>query len=156
MTKSMADAPQLIASMATLWFLPAVLSELIAQRGPEEDEDWGEWFANDWTNWAMYPLQGLVGARDIVQAMGPFGYDGPPALDAISKTGRALKIPLKAADPEQEVTKADIKAAVEAVSYWGHLPGRQLWITGEYLYAYMAGEVDEFSVRDALFPRPAD
>ena len=156
MTKSMADAPQLIASMATLWFLPAILSELIAQRGPEEDEDWGEWFLNDWTNWALYPMQGLIGMRELVQAMGPYGYDAPPALDAISKTGRALKIPLKVVDPDQEVTKADVKAAVEAVSYWGHLPGRQLWITGEYLYAYMTGEVDEFSVRDALFPRPKD
>jgi hypothetical protein len=154
LTKNPGDIPALIGSLATLWFVPAILAEILAQRGPGEDEEWGSWFQRTWTNWALYPLQGLIGFRELVQAMGPYGYDGPPALDAISQTGRALKIPIAALDEDAEIKRGDVKAAVEAASYWGHLPGRQMWITGEYLYDYMTGEEEDFSVKDALFARP--
>lgn len=153
MTKSVADIPRLVSSAMLLWFVPAVLGELLTQRGPGDDEEPEDWFVNNWKLWATYPLQGLIGFREIVQAMGPYGYDGPPALDAIAQTGTALNIPEKILDDEQDVSRSDVKAAVLAVSYWGHLPGRQGWITGSYLYDYMTGEVDEFSVRDALFAR---
>lgn len=153
MTKSASDLPALAGSMMLLWFMPAILSELIAGRGPGDDDDWEEWFAHNAANFGLYPLQGLIGFREMVQAMGPYGYDGPPALDAISQTGRALKIPFKAVDDEAEVTRSDVRAAVEAASYWGHLPGRQMWITGEYLYDYMTGEEDEFSLKEAMLGR---
>jgi hypothetical protein len=41
---------------------------------------------------------------------------------------------------DEEIDRGDVKAAVMAASYWGGLPGRQLWITGEYLHDVAVGE----------------
>lgn len=75
----------------------------------------------------------------------PYGYELSPAADAIEQTVRALKIVPKAWNDE-EVTRQDVRAAVMAASYWGALPGRQLWITGEYLHDMATGEEQPESV----------
>lgn len=150
--------PRLAASAMYLWFVPAVLGELIAQRGPDDEEEWAEWAA---TQGILYPLGTVVGLRDVGSAvLTPFGYDASPAFDAFSMTARTAKIPLKALDDEQEVGRADVKAAVLTAGYWGKLPSRQAWITGEYLYDVATGEDSPDSpqefVRNLFFSRPAD
>lgn len=68
-----------------------------------------------------------------------------PAADAIDQTVRALgKVP-KLWNGE-EFTRGDARAAVLAASYWGALPGRQLWITGSYLHDVATGEEQPESV----------
>lgn len=137
-----ADYPRFVASMLTLWFMPAVLSEIVAGRGPDDDEDWDEYMKRTASLWATYPLQSVVFVRDVVNAAGPWGYDGPPALEAITKTGETLALPAKILDEDAELTRGDLRDALLAGSYWGHLPGRQMWITGSYLYDWSTGEED--------------
>jgi hypothetical protein len=147
----------MVGSMAALWFAPAVLSELIAGRGPDDGEDWDDYAKRSAFTWATYPLQSIVFVRDLVAAAGPYGYDGPPAMEAIAQTGRALTIPATALDPDEELSRADVKAAFEAAGYWGHLPSRQMWITGSYLYDWTTGAESPETVGEAAeglaFPR---
>lgn len=152
------DVAHFTASMLALWFVPAVLSEVIAGRGPGEDESWEEYLKRTAYLWALYPAQSVVLLRDVMNAMGPYGYDGSPALDALEQTARALKIPVKALDEDAEVSRSDVKAVVLATSYWGQLPGRQAWITGSYLFDWMTGEEQPETVAEAArnlaFSRP--
>lgn len=140
LTQSVKDMPRFVASMALLWFLPAVGAELLAGRGPDDDEDWDEWAARTWYIWLLYPAQSLVFVRDLASGFGPYGYDVSPAADAMEQTIRAMKGLSDLPNPDEEFDRADAKAAVLAVSYWAGLPGRQAWITGSYLYDWMTGE----------------
>lgn len=142
------DIAQFTASMFALWFAPAILSELLAGRGPGEDEPWEDYLKRTAYLWALYPAQSVVLLRDIASAMGPYGYDGSPALEAFEQTARAVKIPAKALDDNEDVSRSDVKAAILAASYWGHLPGRQAWITGSYLFDWTTGEEQPESVGD--------
>jgi len=57
-TKSTKDLPRLAASTFYLWFVPYVLAELLAGRGPEDDEEWGDWFVSHvLPGLATYPVQ---------------------------------------------------------------------------------------------------
>ena len=120
---------------------PTVLSEIIAGRGPDDDEEWGEWFGENVGMFATYPLQSIPLLRDAVNAVikPQFGYELAPAADAIDQTVRTLGNIPKLWN-EEEIERKDVKAAVMAASYWGALPGRQLWITGEYLHDVATGE----------------
>lgn len=151
LTKGIKDIPRFAASMMYLWIAPAILSEMVAGRAPEEDEDKAKWTAEVL---GMYPLSTLVGVRDIANAtITKYGFSASPAFDALDHTSRALKIPFKALNDDVDLGRGDAKSALLAVSYWGQLPGRQMWITGEYLTDYMTGEEDEFSFRDLFFTR---
>lgn len=150
--------PQLASSAFFLWFAPSILGELIAGRGPDDEDEWAEWAARQGI---LYPMGAVVGLRDVGSAvLTPFGYGASPAFDAFEMTARTAAIPLKAIDEDQELGRSDVKAAVLTAGYWGKLPSRQAWITGEYMYDVMTGEAKpdnpgEF-VRDLFFARPAD
>ncbi|BES72157.1 hypothetical protein RE428_31750 [Marinobacter nanhaiticus D15-8W] len=151
------NVPQFAASMALLWLAPAILGELVAGRGPNDDEEWAQWAARQGM---LYPLSTMIGLRDVANAvLTPYGFNASPAYDGLDQTARALQIPYKAMTGE-ELKRTDVKSAVLATSYWGHLPGRQAWITGEYLFDLMEGNERpenpaEFA-KGIMFSRPAD
>lgn len=149
-TRGVQDMPRFAASMMYLWFAPAILSELIAGRGPDDEDEWAKWAAQKTIG---YPLSTVVGVRDISNAvLSKYGYDASPAFDAFEKTAGAFDIPYKVAVGE-EVDRSDIKDATLAAGYWGKLPARQMWITGEYLYDYATGEEGDFNFKDLFFAR---
>lgn len=176
-----ADYPRFVASMLALWFVPAVLSEIVAGRGPDDDEPFDEYLKRTAYLWGLYPLQSIVLVRDVANAVGPWGYDGPPALDAIEQTGKTLGLPegggaalggiagaavtrsvvgtaigaavggtIGALSSDEELTRSDVKNALLAASYWGHLPGRQMWISGSYLYDWATGEEDPETIAEFM------
>ena len=150
------NLPQFAASMAVLWIAPAVLGELVAMRGPDDDEEWAKWAAQQSI---LYPFQTMIGVRDVANAaLTPFGFGASPAYDGLEQTARALQVPYKALTGE-EVKRSDVKSIVLATSYWGHLPGRQAWITGEYLFDLMDGKENPENPGELLdglmFSRPA-
>lgn len=153
-----AGVAELAASAFFLWFAPAILGELVAMRGPDDEDEWAEWAARQAI---LYPAGTVVGVRDVANAaLTPFGYGASPAFDAFAMTARAATIPFTAVNPDEEVTRADVKSAVLAAGYWGKLPSRQMWITGEYLYDLATGvdepESPQEFVRDLFFSRPVD
>jgi hypothetical protein len=139
------DMPRFVANMVLLTMLPAVASELLMGRGPEDDgEDeearWAKWVAG---TSLKYALGGFVGARDVVNAMGSnFGYAGSPvgsAVEAAVKLGKKIG--------EGEGDRAALKAAVDVAGPVLHLPTRQLWITAEGIYLWSEGaEITPFEM----------
>lgn len=156
--RSVRDIPKLAASAMWLWFIPSVLSELIAGRGPEDEEEWATWWERKWWLFATYPVQTIPLARDIVNGMDIYGYSPSPAFDAYGALVAALQIPGRLWDGD-DVRRADVKAAVLATGYWGQLPARQAWITGEYLYDVATGQEQPDDPAEFLgglmFARPA-
>lgn len=156
------DVPRFIASMALLWFLPAVLSEIISGRGPEDDEDEMGWAL---TQLLRYPASTIVGLRDIAAAVGPeaYEYELSPVTSAfrsvvktINNAGEIVADAVEGAGVD--ISEGQLKEFLNAVGYWGQLPTRQMWITGAYLYDVMMGyetpdSVGEFT-RNLLFARP--
>lgn len=152
--KGVSDLPRFAGSMALLWFLPSVISELIAQRGPEDDEDELPWTLEQI---ARYPFASVVGVRDVAGGLasylteGQMFYDISPVVSAFEAPIRATGGAIEAVGGEP-MSRAEVKAAVEAAGYWGKWPSRQIWITGEALYDWMMGY--DIAPQDLLFPRP--
>ncbi len=152
--KGVSDLPRFAGSMALLWFLPAVMGELFAQRGPEDDEDELPWVLEQI---ARYPFASVVGVRDVAGGIasyltqGRMFYDISPVVSAFESTIRAGGGAIQAVAGEP-MSRAELKAAVEAAGYWGKLPARQMWITGEALYDWMMGY--DIAPQDLAFPRP--
>ncbi|HUT77889.1 MAG TPA: hypothetical protein VM285_09400, partial [Polyangia bacterium] len=142
--RGVSDVPRFIGSMALLWFLPSILSEYVAQRGPEDDEDWMQW-----ATWELirYPLSSVVGVRDMASALGPeaYNYELSPSVEAIRSAVESLNIlggtgVALYKEGEPDLSRWDVKTLIEATGYWGKLPSRQMWITGSYLFDWMMGD----------------
>jgi predicted ABC-type ATPase len=143
MARSPGDVPRAALSVLYLVVLPAVLSELVLGRGPEDDEDPLAWAAK---KSAAYPLASVVFLRDVLSpAVTGYGYQLSPVADALGFW----------ADTAQSAAEGDFdeqffKGAANALGVVLKLPTRQAWLTGDYLSDYFNGEIDEFSVYDML------
>jgi hypothetical protein len=130
-----------IASMSMLWFVPAVMQELVTGRSPSPDDDsdkWWAWFAK---NELQYPFQTVILLRDIVNGMTHNGYEPSAAFemfDSITKSGQAVA--QRVTGQKDELTRSDAKNMAQAVGYTTRLPSKQLWLTGEYLYDWWTGD----------------
>lgn len=139
-------------SVMWLWFLPSLTAELLAGRGPDEDdgEGWAEWAL---PILALYPTQSIVGLRDVANAIGTkYDYAMTPAQAPLQSFDRWVGAVNKAW--EEEDATLLVKPSVEAVGYLMHLPLGQAVITGQNLVDYATGEDPEFYLRDLLFKKP--
>lgn len=142
--RKVADYPRFLGHMTALWFVPAVLGELFAGRGPDEDEEWLAWAAK---TIAVYPAATVVLGRDIVNAaVSPFGYELSPVAAAFEGLAR-LPGDLYAGNLEN---RGALMSAWLTASIWLHIPGRQLWITGEGFWDWLVHGVEPEGVGDAL------
>lgn len=133
-----------------LWFVPAVMGELLAGRGPDDDEEPGEWAA---MHILQYPFQAVVGVRDIASyVFGEYGYQLSPAQAAPKALGQWFKSVGKAL--EEEDAGALVKPTAEAVGYLLGLPMKQPIVTVGNMWDYVTGEDPDFFVRDLFFVKP--
>lgn len=150
------NAPRLVASLALLWFVPAVLEDLMKGRGPNDDSDesWMAWLAR---KELLYPFQLVVGVRDIAQAIdkklrtGENDFSATPVADVGASIAGTAGLVQHAVSSEHDVTRSDVKSAVITAGYIAHLPTRQLWQTGEYLYDWMTGDITPSNPATGLF-----
>ena len=100
----------------------------------------------------LYPLQMLVGVRDVANAaFGEFGYQLTPAESApksIVNWFKAVEKAIKEGEPERLV-----KPTVEVIGFIAHLPLKQPIITIGNLWDYATGKDSEFQARDLFFPK---
>ena len=148
-TRGVRDIPRLATSFIYLIALPSVLAELITSRGPEDEEDYPLWLAQ---TIGGYPLTTIVGVRDLANyVLRPeYGYGPSPAFDAVESAGSALLGLGKVAIGEKDWDKKVSKDVAMTLGYWGHLPARQAWVTGEYLYDWANGDIESFSPWELL------
>lgn len=145
-----ADIFQAANTALLLWFVPAVFGELLAARGPDDDEEPGEWAA---MQILQYPFQAVVGVRDIASyVFGEYGYQITPAQAAPKALGQWFK------SVNRALEKGDagemVKPTAEALGYLFGLPMKQPIITVGNLWDFVTGEDPDFAVRDLFFVKP--
>lgn len=141
--KRVRDMPKFVANMALLTFVPAVLSELLLGRGPDEDEDESWWFWSGKTT-LKYLLGAFVGVRDFGNAVlgSGAGYAGSPVGSAIESMVKLTK-----QIQQGEVDRGLARAAFDTAGPVLHLPSRQAWITAEGIYLWSEGhEITPFEM----------
>lgn len=131
--------PVFFVNLVWLWFGPAIMAEMLQGRGGPDDDETPEDAAKRVAGVVLtYPLMGVIGVRDVAQAMvSDYGYEITP----VGAAGTAL------ADVGGDVLAADIgegtlKQAWMASGYWFGLPSRQVWITFDYIKDSATGEED--------------
>ena len=141
-------------SALLLWFIPSVLSEIVAGRGPGDDgdDDWLLWASRIWF---MYPFQAVVGLRDVINGIAS-GYDysispAASAPESIVKATKSIWDAIEKDEPEKMVKKI-----AEAVGYGMSLPLKQPIITVGNMWDYVTDPASEFYVRDLFFTKPKD
>lgn len=166
-TSSMKDLPKAAARLMALVIFPAIIGELLAGRGPDDDEDEVWWAAR---KVALYPLAAIPVVRDfsglteqwMINLIGNGNmefkpeYRLSPIVSAIDKVSR---IPSKIGDVVIGEKDFDEVAwdVFESSGYVLGLPTAQARITGEYLQKLLTGETspeDAADVLKGLFFRP--
>lgn len=119
------DVPRAITGFLYLVILPAVLSELITGRGPDDDEEWAEWLSK---TIGGYPFQSMVGVRDVASALTTdYGYDITPVAGAIGDVLRGADSIFDAFQQDDEFNRTDVRNIWIGTGYLLHLPSRQTW-----------------------------
>jgi len=132
-----------------LWFIPAIVSEWVAGRSPDDDDDPWFWAVKQWCN---YPLQTIVGLREVGNAvLGEYGYTLSPA-EMAPKSLINFVTALKKAYQGSGDSATVLKKSAEAGGYLLRLPMKQIIINTENFYDWMAQDA-EFRVRDLFFPK---
>lgn len=169
-TRSPRDLPRLVARSLALVILPAVLGELLAGRGPDDDEDKVMWAAR---KSLLYPSASMPVIRDLVnwqvepalaKASGGSlhfqpGYKLSPVVQAVEKIGT---LPGKVIDGWTGDRPWDDVAwdSLETSGYIFGLPTAQPRITGEYLTDLWTGDASPENaaqaLHDVLFRRPIE
>ena len=143
-TAGVRDVPDLIARSFWLIVVPPLLSELLAGRGPDDDEDWGMWSFQKM-------LAGLFGpipiARDVVNAaQSGFGYSFTPAARAF-ETGLNVKTDIGNLW-EGDDTKRATRNVLELSGYTLGLPTGQLASSTQFIVDVSEGEQDPQTITD--------
>ena len=153
MNMDQASAMRAATSFLLLVALPATFTEIMAGRGPDEDEEWWAWAAKEIT---MYPAMSVVGLRDVARFVdGQFGYDMSPAESAPESIFKLLRETLRVAtDPEKFDLEKMGKLLLQAYGYTKGLPLKQVEISLFNIIHYLDGTAGDFELRDLVFPKP--
>ena len=150
-TDNKQEAVMRAANMALmLWFVPAVFSEIVAGRGPDEDEEKWKWLAQ---NLLSYPFQTVVGVRDMANGIfSEFDYQITPAQGAPASIVKWVKNVYDAV--AEGKTDRLLKSSVEAVGFAAQLPIKQAVISVGNVWEYINGDDPDFYIRDLFYAKP--
>jgi len=161
-THGVKDLPRAVARSIALVILPAVMGELLAGRGPDDDEDKVWWMAR---KTVLYPFQAVPIIRDLANLYEPImaemggspakwrpGYKMSPIEDSVMKVWRAISNLDDAweGDKEWDDVAWDM---FEASGYIFGLPTAQTRITGEYLYDLLTDGDNTDNISGVVFRR---
>ena len=169
-TRRVKDMPRLVARSLALVILPAVMGEILAGRGPEEDED-DIWWAI--RKMLLYPLasipilkegSGVVEASMInLTGEGAMAYEPnwrlSPVAGSIEQVGRTFMktSDVMAGNREFNDVAWDL---LNASGYIFGLPTRQVQISGEYIQDVLNDEANPESpqqaMKELLYGRPKE
>jgi hypothetical protein len=156
--------PEAFGTMLAVWFLPAVLWDLVTGRGPDDDDDDG--MADDLSAYAMreiafYPFLTvplLRDAADYLERKVKGDYAVPrtvPIFDAMTMVANAGEEALKASaavyEGESVDTEALVKDSLRAAGPLFGLPTSQLTVTGTFLHDVATGAYDPEGVDDLRY-----
>lgn len=133
------DVPRAALRLWWVWIVPAVMGEILAGHGPDDDEEPDEWALKAI---ALYPSLAVPFVRDVVSgSFGDFGYQLSPAAQVGASVATTIKKATGVAAGDTEID-ALAKSAMKTTGYLVGLPTGQLQITGGYLFDLATGEAD--------------
>ncbi len=132
---SASDIPALMARAWWLLIVPPVLAELLAGRGPEDDEDWAAWSFEKIAFTTLGPIPLVRDVAPVAYAKATddktFGYRFTPAAGAMESVtaiaGDAGNV------IEGEETKRATRNAIETVGYFTGLTTGQMATAAQFL-----------------------
>ncbi|UXC93134.1 acetyltransferase [Sphingobium sp. RSMS] len=135
-TGSVKDFPGLLSRTVMLYLIPTIASELIAGRGPDDDEDWAWWAMQKVGLAALGPIPVV---RDVAGGIASgFGYTFTPAagvgtsiVNAAKDIGRLI---------EGEETKRATRDVLEMAGYLGAPVTGQMAASAQFLVDVGAGD----------------
>lgn len=136
---------QFTARTFWLWFAPAIVSEILAGRGPDDDENWAAWAAKET---AVYPFMTVPGLREVVQS---FYSDYGAQKTVFGETGETAKWLYKEATDGDDDSLALFKKALRFSGYLVPLPTAQTDITIGQFVEYLTGEKKDYGPRDLFY-----
>ena len=126
------------------------MSELVAGRGPDDDEETWKWFSQ---NILSYPFQTVVGVRDMANGIfSEFDYQITPAQGAPASIVKWVKNVYDAV--AEGKTDRLLKSSVEAVGFAAQLPIKQAVISVGNVWEYINGDDPDFYIRDLFYAKP--
>ncbi|MFY9350539.1 MAG: acetyltransferase [Sphingobium sp.] len=144
---------ELPAILARAWWLivvPPILSQLLAGRGPDDDEDWGFWAFKQMLFQSLGPIPGLRDlAPPVWQALAgdqPFDYQFTPLQRAFQSVVDVAQDARKIVEGED--AKRPVRNALEAVGYWTGLVPGQVATSTQFLVDVANGEQDPDTFND--------
>ena len=161
--------PMAVARFAAVAIFPAIISQVLAGRGPDDDEDKVWWAVRQMITYPMAAIPivrdfaGLV-EQQVIKATGEGKMDYAPSYSlspisqAIGKAYKALlENPLAVATGQKEFDAQMGWKAVESAGFVFGLPTSQVSVSGSYLLDLMNGDANPENaweiVRDFLFRR---
>lgn len=142
------------------WILEPVLSELLAGRGPDDDDDWLQWLAS---KTLTAPFNMVVGVRDIASGIDGLangtsrGYRMSPVVSVFEEPTRLAANMIKVGMGDKDLDANVVKQAAKTVGMLSGTPllGSQVQTTLGNLWDWLDG-TSEMELRDILFTKPKD
>lgn len=118
--------PQVFTFLMYLWVLPALLGELVVNRGPEDDESWMEWALKELFK---YPLATVPIVRDIASyALDKYEYRISPSAEAFKSIAELSRDVVNVTLGEGDMDQI-LKHGYKVAGYWTPFPSNQIKIT---------------------------
>lgn len=146
MTKSARDVPKAMNTVFLTAILGPILSEILAGRGPDDDDDesWLGWGAK---NVITYPFMTIPGVRDMVNGIaGDYGYRMTPLEQTFKRVVRLADAVKDAATGEEDWSRAGREAVEIGGILSNGLITQQMVTTGLGLVRFLEG--DDFELAD--------
>lgn len=135
-TRSAKDFPGLMARTMMLYVIPTIASELIAGRGPDDDEDWTQWVLEKVGLSALGPIPVV---RDVAGGIASgFGYNFTPAAGVGTSIVNAAKDIKRLVEGEE--TKRATRNVLEMAGYLGAPVTGQMAASAQFLVDVGAGD----------------
>lgn len=147
-------APEVWATMFATWLVPAVLFEIMAGRGPDDDEEWWEWATR---KIALYPALTMPFIRDAASAAEAAitgreqAVRSNPITDTLIQIVRSTKRALSDDAEIEDISTALIRSAGALTG----LPANQIIITKDFMHDVANGEFEGIEdLRYLIYRRP--
>ena len=136
--------------------MPEFMSELLLDRMDEEEKESPAFYVLK--TGLKAPLRGFVGIRDVVSFMEYRDKGGrfapSPLIGDVEKLGRVIEAADRLIRDEKdfdELTRRDVRSAIDLVGVIAQLPTAQAWRTSEYLWRYLNGDEQPDNVGELLY-----
>lgn len=144
---------ELAITALALWIVPSLAGELLAGRGPDDDEEAWEWVLR---TLAVYPFLSLPMVRDVANAVeSGREYQMTPVAGFFATLAKEA-VRLKEVGVDEREPADLILPTIDLIGYAVGLPTGQGKITGRYVWDLMEGEDPESTaefMRNMVFYR---